>query len=533
MAKLSQLILLLSLSCSLNTLAATTVNLTGKWQGTATDSFDLMGPFQVSASITQTSNAITATVVFTGNGDVALTFTETGQISGTSISIGPTSDEGVKVTGTISSNKMSGTGEDLNEETPETWSGSLTLVGSHMSGSATGSPGHTVTWSLDKTKACDASPGIGLQSQGNPSWGQDPYNESDFTISQKGCALTALSMALEGNGVTVDPGVLNDLLDAHGGYQKSTGSDGIARASVKWSAAVSIVDSFLLSGGNLKFHPLGGGGLAALDSQLCTTTSTPKPVIVGVNLDSQGNPGHFVLVTGKDSNGNYQIFDPGHNQTSLTAYGNHFATRGTVGDPVDLSFLEITADNNVDLLVTDPSGNKTGFDYSTKTVLQNIPQSAYLQDRMDTINANGNTTSDSTVFHSLEVRQPLQGTYLLVVHGNTNGAYSISLNGSSQGGVQKPIVTLKGTVETGSLVTYRINFAPLDPSPTTALQVIGDVNGDGVVNCVDLAIVKTSFGKKAGQMGFDPRADVNMDGVINLLDLAIVAKALPAGTTCP
>ena len=32
--------------------------------------------------------------------------------------------------------------------------------------------------------------------------------------------------------------------------------------------------------------------------------------------------------------------------------------------------------------------------------------------------------------------------------------------------------------------------------------VAGDLNVDGAVNCADLAIIKASFGKKAGQVGF-------------------------------
>jgi len=66
-----------------------------------------------------------------------------------------------------------------------------------------------------------------------------------------------------------------------------------------------------------------------------------------------------------------------------------------------------------------------------------------------------------------------------------------------------------------------------------AAVVAGDVNGDGVVNCADLAIVKAAFGKRLGQPGYDARADVNHDGVVNVVDLATVARQLPAGTTCP
>jgi len=59
------------------------------------------------------------------------------------------------------------------------------------------------------------------------------------------------------------------------------------------------------------------------------------------------------------------------------------------------------------------------------------------------------------------------------------------------------------------------------------------VNGDGVVNCADLAIVQTSVGKRTGQAGFDPRADLNGDGIVNLVDLTTVSRAMPAGTKCP
>ncbi len=62
--------------------------------------------------------------------------------------------------------------------------------------------------------------------------------------------------------------------------------------------------------------------------------------------------------------------------------------------------------------------------------------------------------------------------------------------------------------------------------------VPGDVNGDGTADCADLLIVRASFGKRAGQIGFDARADFNQNGVIDVLDLAVVTRELPAGTTC-
>lgn len=61
-----------------------------------------------------------------------------------------------------------------------------------------------------------------------------------------------------------------------------------------------------------------------------------------------------------------------------------------------------------------------------------------------------------------------------------------------------------------------------DPNP--GAPKIGDVNGDGVVDCVDVQRVKESLGKTAIQKDYDPAADLIRDGVINSLDLALVEQ---------
>lgn len=61
----------------------------------------------------------------------------------------------------------------------------------------------------------------------------------------------------------------------------------------------------------------------------------------------------------------------------------------------------------------------------------------------------------------------------------------------------------------------------------------GDLNGDGLVDCTDLSIVRAALGKGASESGFDSRADTNQDGVVDVKDLAFVAQLLPPGTICP
>lgn len=93
----------------------------------------------------------------------------------------------------------------------------------------------------------------------------------------------------------------------------------------------------------------------------------------------------------------------------------------------------------------------------------------------------------------------------------------------------------------GNAQTLSATFTPTDTADYNSANasvlinvkaVPGDLNGDGVVNCADLAIIKASFGKKTGQAGFDLRADINGDGIVNVIDLAFVSRKLPAGTVC-
>ena len=81
-------------------------------------------------------------------------------------------------------------------------------------------------------------------------------------------------------------------------------------------------------------------------------------------------------------------------------------------------------------------------------------------------------------------------------------------------------------------MSYELEYSLADSAPIIVKPILGDRDGDGQVSCTDLNIVRRAFGKKIGQSSFDARADVNGDGIVNVLDLSFVAKQLPAGTTC-
>lgn len=62
-----------------------------------------------------------------------------------------------------------------------------------------------------------------------------------------------------------------------------------------------------------------------------------------------------------------------------------------------------------------------------------------------------------------------------------------------------------------------------DGGGTAQAYLVGDLNGNGHVNVVDLLILAESWAKSTGIPGFNPEADFNCDGTINSLDLTTLA----------
>ena len=151
-------------------------------------------------------------------------------------------------------------------------------------------------------------------------------------------------------------------------------------------------------------------------------------------------------------------------------------------------------------------------------------------------------TSRLASFGPIALDAVVAQTYSPYIHDRNGAAFTLTTM------LSKPYVGLVSDETSQSKIRAGLtravaSFAP--PSPYSYVQttyqsvlnrmgaaVRGDVNGDGVVNCADLIVIKSSFGKSYMQPGFDIRADVNGDGVVNIVDLSIESRLMPAGTVC-
>ncbi len=75
-------------------------------------------------------------------------------------------------------------------------------------------------------------------------------------------------------------------------------------------------------------------------------------------------------------------------------------------------------------------------------------------------------------------------------------------------------------------VAQPANIGTLPPPMSSHLppSTVGDANSDGVVDTIDFAILKGTFGRACGNLGFDARADFNSNCVVNAVDFNILKR---------
>jgi hypothetical protein len=83
----------------------------------------------------------------------------------------------------------------------------------------------------------------------------------------------------------------------------------------------------------------------------------------------------------------------------------------------------------------------------------------------------------------------------------------------------------------GNYTVYATSFYLVGPYPyfassslTFRVIILGDLNGDGICDIIDIAIVAKAYGSYPGQHNWNPVADLYPDLIIDVMDIARVAK---------
>jgi hypothetical protein len=333
---------------------------------------------------------------------------------------------------------------------------------------------------------------------------QDPYDhpfnpDPDNTLRQSGCALTALSMALEYASQVFKvaappdtPSSLNRFLVEECG----TDSQNLSRCAFVYAPNDPMVDGNLQLSSATAIVAQGRGpyefidvhetfdtdistsaASAKLDSILFGkepgTRGTKLPVIVQVQ-GSHGPRGHYIIVRGKNARGEYLTINPRSCVAPNGVLGNSFRVRGYVTDPPDdLSSLHLDVNAPSLLAVLDASGNKTGFDVGTKSLVNGIPGSAHATDQID--DDSGGNRHISPV-HTIQLLQPLTGSYTIQVYGTKDGFYSLNVKPRSHDGSIQRGFSIAGITAPGLATRYVFDYSPL---PGSSLSLTGQFDGGG------------------------------------------------------
>ncbi|MGD8744662.1 MAG: C39 family peptidase [Candidatus Woesebacteria bacterium] len=326
-------------------------------------------------------------------------------------------------------------------------------------------------------------------------WSSRIYDSGDVqglgcgsTVGQCGCATTSIAMLLKyygvdraPNGDPTTPKSVNEYFNEDEVCKKAgCVSQGYRYGNVRWSAVGRYSSSEYNSNNTQKVVLK---QIAEYDKQ--TTKSDineKKPVIIRV-------PGrqHWVVAKGYDSE-TISINDPGFDRNTLDdpAYGNDaLAMRRFEKTSSDFSSFEVTSLAPTQILVTDLQGRKTGYDFHTGNVVEEIPNSHYYFEESYSDISGEVLSSTQDGIYSVIILTPEQNEYEVEVVTFIEGLYTFSIHASDRD-ADTDIELFDGWSDGIETNVYRFVYSP-EPNEIT-LSGLVDVDikpgdSENSINC--------------------------------------------------
>jgi hypothetical protein len=293
--------------------------------------------------------------------------------------------------------------------------------------------------------------------------------ETPWYIKGKGCYLSDTAMVFGYFGAGIDPPGLNNFLK------------GRTQGYVGAGAVNATVATQFPRSQNTNVTYRGAGTTANLRQAVCSA----GPQLMGVkcvNRHGVQKATHWVLAYGQDkAKTTWLIVDPngGATTTLQSKYNNNFCETRTFQGPeftfTDQTGLTVSFHSPGELLITNPAGQRLGFDPSTNLSFAEIPGSSYNDVGLED---DETETPDDTVdpAKSLELVSPSIGDYNLTITGTGTGTYNMEVQAMDVNGLPSQQTFQNVPIAPNQVQQIIIHY---DSTPGAQIQLAGGFDGGG------------------------------------------------------
>lgn len=226
----------------------------------------------------------------------------------------------------------------------------------------------------------------------------------------------------------------------------------------------------------------------------------------------------------------------------------HF-TVSKLADPSSLAISHATVDGSFSNLAPPPAPTPALLYVSPA----NIVNASLTPSNNFTININIINASDMSGLEfklgfnvsALNANSVVNGSFLpssvtpVAQINNTAGfvKFNVTLSTPLSGNGTVAVIQLQveaGNVRNSTLHLYDVGlvnstaqplpFTTADGSFTNVHAILGDLNGDGIVDVSDAILAAKAFGSHSGDPNWNPEADLNGDGTVDIFDIIMLAR---------